>query len=254
MPIFSYTAVNSAGKTVRGTVEAPDAGTAKEALKDLHYEVQSLSEPSRANRTSTPITSVASEGMKPSFVYEGTDPAGVLRKGTVQAETRRGAFDQLVKNQKLALQRLSPLGATPMGGDPELEGWKAEIAVPKTERTLSFNPATGDTTAPSILKAEPKKHAYHPLFSTLRLYAGWLLAWYALFVAVGYYARERALPWDIPFVGAFAGSGLVFSFVVAIFFFLLLSTLHRALQGKTMMGAGFAFLWIIMVVGVRLIG
>jgi hypothetical protein len=252
MPIFSYTAINPQGKAVRGTVEAPDAVSAKDALKDLHYEVQTISEPSRTNRAETETANVLPSVARPSFVYEGTDTAGVLHKGTVQAATRRDAFDQLQKNQKLSLVRLSPLGSPPMGRDPELEGWKAENATPKAERTLSFGQTANSTAESPTAKPAPNKKAYHPLFSTLRLYAGWLLAWYALFVALGYYARERTLPWDIPFVGAFASSGLVFSFVVAIFFFLLLSSLHRALHGKTMMGAGFAFLWIAIVIGVRI--
>lgn len=266
MPIFSYTAVNPEGKTVRGTVEAPDAISAKNALKDLHYSVESISEPSRAGkigsisepsrtgRADLPTAGIDPTNTKPSFVYEGTDGAGVLHKGTVQAGSKREAFEQLRKNQSLTLSRLSALGSPPGGMDAELDSWKKEGAAPQIpqKRTLSFSHVTGEANTPAKPVTSETQY-YHPLFSTLRLYAGWLLAWYALFVALGYYARERALPWDIPFVGAFAGSGLVFSFVVAIFFFLLLSALHRALHGKTLMGAGFAVLWIAAIVGVRLV-
>jgi len=244
MPIFTYTAINPEGKSVRGTVEAPSQESAKTALKELHYEVKSIGEPTRKERASPPAPAPSISGL--SFQYEGTDSAGVPHKGTQQAKSKREAFDLLKKNHRLTLTKLSPLGAPSQSSDPELLAWQKETTQPTT---LSFNPSTGEPTTP----VKTSKKIYHPLVTTLRLYAGWLLAWYALFVAVGYYVRTRELPWDIPFVAAFAGSSLVFSFIAAIFFFLLLSTVQRALKGGTLLGSALAFTWVVLVVGIRFV-
>jgi hypothetical protein len=77
---------------------------------------------------------------------------------------------------------------------------------------------------------------YFPLLSTLRLYAGWLLAWYGLFVALGYYSTFRTLPFEIPLVMSFYTSPLIFSVTVAVFLFLLSTTIHRAINGKLASG------------------
>ncbi|MEQ1849088.1 MAG: hypothetical protein ABL890_00675 [Candidatus Peribacteraceae bacterium] len=233
MPVFRYTALNPEGKSVRGTVEASDADTARVALEDMKYVVESIFEPSRTeNKVQSPAP-VQMSGT--AFVFEGTNREGVLMKGTVHAASRRAAFDQLRTERQLTISRLAPLGSPPTSFDAELERWNTESVAPVKK---------------AVEKPTPSRQ-YHPVLSTIRLYAAWLLAWYGLFIALGYYVSERALPWDIPFVSAFASSSLVFTFVTAIFSFLLLSTLHRSLKGSTLTGAVFGILWLLIVLAAR---
>lgn len=77
---------------------------------------------------------------------------------------------------------------------------------------------------------------YLPLISTLRLYAGWLLAWYGLFVALGYYTTVRLLPFDIPMVMSFYASPLIYSVTLAVFLFLLCTAIQKSIQGKIATG------------------
>lgn len=69
---------------------------------------------------------------------------------------------------------------------------------------------------------------YLPLFETLRLYAGWLLAWYALVYIVGAYQFLKKLPFHIPYAESLFLSPLVLSFTFAAYIFLVLSSLYMA--------------------------
>jgi hypothetical protein len=79
---------------------------------------------------------------------------------------------------------------------------------------------------------QPENKIYLPIAATLRLYAGWLLAYYAIVYAVGWYAHARQLPFSIPYVEALMLSPLVLSFTLAAFLFLVLHT------GKQLWGPG----------------
>lgn len=74
---------------------------------------------------------------------------------------------------------------------------------------------------------------YLPIIDTLRLYAGWLIAWYVLVYALGSYQSMRPLPFEIPFVGSLFLSPLVLLFAFGAYLFLLLTSLHRyILRGR----------------------
>jgi hypothetical protein len=93
----------------------------------------------------------------------------------------------------------------------------------------------------------PPAVKYHPLHDTLRLYAGWLLAFYAVAYALGAYQHTRSLPFRIPYAEAQlpAFAPLVFSMTLGVFLFLLLGTLHRTLRGGKALGFLFALLGIL---------
>ena len=82
----------------------------------------------------------------------------------------------------------------------------------------------------------PSKEAYFPFLETLRLYAGWLLAWYALVYALGSYQFLKELPFRIPYAESLFLSPLVFSFTFAAYLFLLCTTLYIALHRNTYIG------------------
>lgn len=268
MPVFAYRAINEDGKEVRGSIDAPDIDAARKAVEDLHLDVLDVTEATRI-KPQTPIAGAAAP--QNSFAFEGKDSAGGVHRGTIQAPTKRAAFEKLRSDQKLTLTMLAPMGTLPKYNDADLAAWQSEgktVAVPvqavSTTVPLKATPKPPDppkavlpqpvekprpvVNFTGVPVAAPKKTpepattkpiaatGYHSLTTTLRLYAGWLLAWYGLFVAVGYYATVRALPWDIPFVQAFYVSPLIFSFTVAIFLFLLLSEIHRHFKGRLILG------------------
>ena len=68
--------------------------------------------------------------------------------------------------------------------------------------------------------------AYFPLLDTLRLYAGWLLAWYCLVFAVGSYQFTKDIPFHVPYAESLFLSPLVLSFTFAAYLFLLLSGIY----------------------------
>ena len=262
MTLFSYRAINEDGKEVRGTIDSADADAARKAVEDLHLEVIDLSEASR-NKPSSP-TGAATTATATTFAFEGNDADGTTRRGTIQASSKRDAFDRLRNDQKLTLLMLAPMGTLPKYNDPDLASWQAQKktavqipvqpvkailpvqpsqpVVPKTKPQIAFTPVPATVNPPiPAAKTEQKNAAqppqqYHSISTTLRLYAAWLLAWYGLFVSVGYYASFRVLPWDIPFVQAFFVSPLIFSFTVAIFLFLLFSQIHKAINGHLISG------------------
>jgi len=88
---------------------------------------------------------------------------------------------------------------------------------------------------------------YEPLIVTLRLYAGWLLAWYFVLYAFGGYQAVRDLPFRIPLVDEFLASPLLAEASLAVFLFLLLSSVHRTAKGGALLGLSLTLLGIILV-------
>ncbi|MDD5056166.1 MAG: hypothetical protein PHZ00_07945, partial [Candidatus Peribacteraceae bacterium] len=115
--------------------------------------------------------------------------------------------------------------------------------LPASKKTVGFTvlPDASATLAEPIAPATPahpvtSDRTYFPVLSTLRLYAGWLLAWYGFFVALGYYSTVRALPFEIPLVMSFYASPLIYSVTLAVFLFLMCSAIHKAISGRTASG------------------
>ncbi len=269
MTLFTYRATNDDNKEVRGSIDSPDELNARKALEDLNLEVIEISEASRAK----PVVAAeaAPETQMPVFAFEGKDTAGTVRRGTMQAQSKYEAFKKLRDDQKLFLSMLSPVGVLPQYKDAELDQWQRGVKVapsqsqnpapipqapkaPAPRQTIGFTNIAEPVTksAPAVASKVPGG-TYHPLTATLRLYAGWLLAWYGLFVAVGYYSVYRVLPWDIPFVQAFYLSPLIFSFIAAIFIFLMMSAIHKAVKGGLLAGISISILGIVLFVGVKLL-
>ncbi|MBP9773533.1 MAG: hypothetical protein KBD00_02785 [Candidatus Peribacteraceae bacterium] len=251
MPTYAYRAVDQDGKEVHGSLDAPDTIAAKTAIEDLHLELIDLTE---AMRIKQPTAQPSSDMI--TFAFEGKDVAGSQHRGSVQAATKREAFDNLFHSQGLRLSMLAPVGMPASIADDELAQWQA-VAVPVEAATSPSPPAKPLTyedppvfvTIPEdtqVSSGSPEKSApletsnlatkYASLFSTLRLYAGWLLAWYGLFVACGYYTNVRMLPVDIPAAEGFFYSPLILSFILAIFLYLILHSIHRAMSGKFILG------------------
>ncbi len=78
---------------------------------------------------------------------------------------------------------------------------------------------------------QPDEQGYLPLSQTLRLYAGWLLAWYGLVYLMGSLQQGGLVPWAPEFIGNLYRSPLTLHFTFATYIFLLCGTVHRGMGG-----------------------
>lgn len=252
--LYQYTATDQDSTVVHGSIDAPTLDQARQILIDRGMEVTEIREPSRSH--SHQDGEPPQPALKTTFAFEGTDPQGVIRRGSVQAESKYQAYEQLRESQFLHLNMLSPVGITPQYHDRDLESWQnrgkkssmhstAQIpsspipakTAPKTIGFSNISPST-NTIVTDLKPVLPQTSdsTYTSMLSTLRLYAGWLLSWYAVFVAFGYYTHSRSLSFTIPFVEAFYLSSLMYSITVATFLFLMLSSVQRKLHGGLITG------------------
>ena len=256
MTLYQYKAIDDDGKVVTGSLEAANEDMAKSAVDNLHLGNVELKEATRVRIDSQNSQKLPTSSLL-MFAFEGTDEQKQIRRGTIQAESKYQAFSKLSNDQHLTLSMLSPLGVTPQFRDHDLENWQKKTAS-SSKKTLGFTNIVPEVEkASSEIKPTPSQQSksnsvYMPVIETLRLYSGWLLAWYALFVAIGYYATQRELQFDIPFVRGFYLSPLIFSFTVAIFFFLLLSTVHKFFKLRLLGGILCTLLGLAIFVAVRL--
>lgn len=88
-------------------------------------------------------------------------------------------------------------------------------------------------TPPTKMK---KERSYFPILDTVRLYAGWLMAWYLAIYALGYYQQTRELPFALSYIENLYRSPMVFSFTLAAFLFLFFTSIHRLLKGGRFLG------------------
>ncbi len=276
MPLFSYRAINEDSKEVQGSIEAANLDAAKAALTDLHLEPVEVNEAMRL-RKNPPADGIPAEQplLKTAYAFEGKESGGTVRKGTIQAATKRQAFDRLRHDQSLTVTMLTPLGVPAQTPDLDLQRWQSpeppqSKPIPQQQRPVppkAWNPVEEKipAQAPPLPPLAPRQPVaasvsepesttvYHPVLSTLRLYAGWLLAWYALFAAFGYYYSVREISVDIPIVQGFASSALVTTFILGIFVFLLFSSLYRSLNGGKVIGALLTLLGLGGFVGLRML-
>jgi hypothetical protein len=119
--------------------------------------------------------------------------------------------------------------------DTQPSAW---VDLPPAPFTLRKDPEPSATLPPPVIPVSaplastppppPETRSYYPLIDTLRLYAGWLLAWYFVIYALGSYQFLRGIPLHIPFLESLFGSPVVLTFAAGAFLFLLLSGIHRA--------------------------
>jgi uncharacterized membrane protein len=173
------------------------------------------------------------------FSYNAIDEDGKEVRGTVDAFDAGAARDALTN---LGLRSITVDASPPsLPSTPEIAPPPPPPPVSPPPHATPVQKVTEAKTTTSLPSKEKKQ--FLPLLDTLRLYAGWLLAWYSLVVVLGYFANVRALPFDIPFVGGLFLSSLVISFLLATFFFLLCTSIIRSLH------AGLILSIVMMVVG-----
>ncbi len=159
----------------------------------------------------------------PRYRYASVDESGQLQHGVIDAlniQAARAALRQM-NVQIESIEEIQPEGQQPVA-------W--QVTDEQAERVVKSIPVTKTSPAGSS--------AYYPVVDTLRLYAGWLLAWYFLIYAFGSYQSTRALPFRIPYLDDLFSSPIVLTFTFGAFLFLLLSALHRAFGRGPVKAAG----------------
>jgi hypothetical protein len=168
----------------------------------------------------------------PLFFYIAKNEYGQKIRGTIDSistQAARAALKQLhleaVELHEATMAERKEFGES-VEEIKEMKSYEKEVAVAKQE-TIPEKKAKKTKKKLSKKKSTNKK--YFPLIETIRLYAGWLLAWYILVYALGGYQNSRDLPFSIPYVEALLPpySSIVFSFTIASFLFLLLTTLIK---------------------------
>lgn len=169
----------------------------------------------------------------PSFSYIARTSEGTLEKGTIAASNTEAAREKLRKKQLMVeeLQEENSPSARPgaRSDGPMPIGFAGSMPWTTTEDDLSTVPPPAQT-----IRTTAEDMEYLPLVDTLRLFAGWLLAWYGIVYLLGWYQISGKISSDIPFLQALFASSLVLRFAFGTFLFLLLTSVH-AWAGK---GAG----------------
>ncbi|MDP6561808.1 MAG: hypothetical protein QF793_02685, partial [Candidatus Peribacteraceae bacterium] len=113
------------------------------------------------------------------YTYQATDASGKTVDGTVEAHSLQAARDAVVN-----------LGMEPLEIYEAHQKSSSKSDSPWVDPLQAIQADTAE---------EPSTAAYFPLLDTLRLYAGWLLAWYCIVYAIGAYQFMKELPFRLPY-------------------------------------------------------
>ncbi len=165
----------------------------------------------------------------PQFTYTAIGENNRRVTGTMEAFSLQSAHDAL-RQMNLVPEEIHESMPSEQSLTPE-----------HAEKLLAFTPqapADEESAPPAPTESSTAtQQTYFPLLDTLRLYAGWLLAWYCLVYALGHYQHVRPLPFRLPYVEGLFLSPLVLSFTLAAYLFLLFSSLWKTFGRGFVRGA-----------------
>ena len=167
----------------------------------------------------------------PSFVYAAQNASDAETNGMIEALSLQEARNML-KERGLFVTEIHESTMEERGIEKQ---WVYEEEpdaqeAPKKDQSLPQN------------QTFTKERRYVPLVGTLRLYAGWLMAWYILMYLLGAYQVTGQFPFTLLIIEGLFYSKMVLIFTFATFLFLLFSSSHHALHGGKRMGWGFFIL------------
>lgn len=102
MPIFKYTVANKEGKTLNGTIEAPDEQTARVELNNLGFSIISLEESTQTLKLDPSLIK---------FVFEALDKSRKQITGTIPSKTKEEALVRLQDEYELTVTAIWKQGA-----------------------------------------------------------------------------------------------------------------------------------------------
>lgn len=165
----------------------------------------------------------------PSFPYVARTPNGTLERGVVDVASIEEATAHI-----------------------HAKGWTIEEIGSDSQTSFQQTPTWTTTEQHSTVTSSSPvielETVYIPLLQTIRLFAGWLMAWYGIIYLAGTYRGDGRLPYDIPFIQSLASSSVVLRFSFAVFLFLLLSDIYGWIGKKPALGVlitliGLATMW-----------
>ncbi len=164
------------------------------------------------------------------FQYTAKDERGLTKTGTVDADSIDSARQVIASKGYIASEVFEAIPISLYSQSNDMD-WSLGPKI--------ANPVAPTESAPSVA-VETAPRTYFPLLETLRLYAGWLLAWYCMVYAIGSYQYTRELPFTLPYAESLFLSPLVLSFTFAAYLFLLLTGMYKWSGRKR--SAGFVLL------------
>ncbi len=150
-----------------------------------------------------------------SFSYIARDASETVRTGEFHASDADAAREALRK-QGMTVDELHPKDEPAFKAEPK----KDNLTAPKWIGKTDASPSVPDSVT-----------GYAPLGDTFRLFAGWLLAWYAAVYLIGNYQRLFDLPWEFDIIDNLFASSILLRIAFGTYTFLLVTTLHRWLGG-----------------------
>lgn len=157
----------------------------------------------------------------PTFFYIARDEKGRIDRGTMQSASVEAARETLRKKNLTVEQVIEKK----LAEEPKIN------FTPRMPWTTIEDEKVEKQTMRAVKIEQTKVKNYVPLVDTLRLFAGWLLAWYALVYLLGDFQMSGGISKDVPYIEALFTSSLVLRFTVATFLFLLCTSLHKWLKG-----------------------
>ncbi len=157
----------------------------------------------------------------PTFSYIAKNPGGAETRGIIDAVSLDAAREELRK-RGVFTEDVREI--------PQADVVQKPKPTEKKPAPLPWSGAINGS-APKM----PDAPAYAPMHETLRVFAGWLLAWYGVIYALGFLEQSGKLP-ELPFVRELFESRLVLQFTFGTFLVLAMSNVHRWLGGGTLKG------------------
>ena len=188
----------------------------------------------------------------PLYSYTGTNAASERVHGSTNAENIHLAKQALIA-QGIVVEEIFQVSEEAIQQQPapqvpvqqQAPAQPAQVSQEQPIQPLEQQaPPAPVQQAPPPPVAKNVEKTYFPITDTLRLYAGWLLAWYGLVYSLGSYQSSRNLSFEIPYLMGIYYSPLVLSFTLGSFLFLLMTSLHRICGRGILPGAFFTLLGI----------
>jgi hypothetical protein len=172
------------------------------------------------------------------FSYTARDSSGKRTAGQIDEMSLQAARDAL-KKKGIDAEEIHEATLDERGIRKEFR-----VEEPRSPRKPK-DPAPKEQLPPKRSPSPTKdQRSYYPLTDTLRLYAGWLLAWYLLVMAIGSFMEAGSLPLNLPLITSLASSPLILKLACGTFLFLLFSSLHRRMKGTVLSGLVFSLIGI----------
>lgn len=197
MPTFTYIAKRADGAETRGKIDAVSIDAAREELRKQGLMVEDLREQQPQRQQQQPGR--PAQQPKPQQPQQ-QKPANQQQK---PPQPKPQVPKPTVQQPPKPIIQASP---APKASKPEPLPWSG----------------ANNGAAPKL----PDETMYAPMHETLRIFAGWLLAWYGLIYALGFLEQTGKLS-PIPFIHELFASRLVLQFTFGTFLVLALSNVHR---------------------------